>query len=505
MRFLLGAEGRREVVNELHFLAMSADGNRAGEGPPECGDSCDARWCGSGRCPTMIKRLFSSQLRVNMVSGVLVTFINIAVLAVAYPTYLYSLGYERYGVWLVLSTVLSFAQLGNLGVGHAVMKLVAEEYGRRDFRAVQEYVTSAMAILALSGAAALAVILLFRTQIVALFKLSEYNSSTASWLLPYIGSLSVYAMIVQALNATLSGLGRMDLANYAQTGGRVVMVTVATFLLARGRGIESLLLGSIASYLFVHMASVLLIRRNAPVHLFRRSNLSFSRVRRLLSFGSGVFGGSMLNMLISPFSKLMLSRYAGVNAVPIYEIAYTGSMQVRGLLEAGLRAMMPEVSRIGGEMTRAGKEKIELIDRHAVKLVAYCGAPFYGLMIASAPILLRLWLGSNMAPSLPTALRVSLLASFVSLACVPAYYILLGLGQVRHCFLGQGLLACVNVLVIGAFVWRHGQLSVGQTLLSTLIATGAASAYFIVQKRRILCLMPLHAAQYDLTTTDSPQ
>lgn len=54
-----------------------------------------------------------------MVSGVAATVVNVVVLAIAYPMYLHFLGYEKYGVWLVLATVLSFAQLGNLGVGQA--------------------------------------------------------------------------------------------------------------------------------------------------------------------------------------------------------------------------------------------------------------------------------------------------------------------------------------------------------------------------------------------------
>jgi hypothetical protein len=56
-----------------------------------------------GKTPTggnlMIKRLFSSQLRINMFSGVAVTVVNTGVLAIAYPIYLNFLGYEKYGVW----------------------------------------------------------------------------------------------------------------------------------------------------------------------------------------------------------------------------------------------------------------------------------------------------------------------------------------------------------------------------------------------------------------------
>jgi MATE family multidrug resistance protein len=191
----------------------------------------------------MIKKLFATQLRINMFSGVATTLINTVVLAIGYSVYLHFLDYEKYGVWLILATVLSFAQLGNLGIGQAVTKLVAEEHGKNNIQAIQQYVTSAVAILLASGISVLVIILALGTHIVALFKLSEDNAQLVLWLLPYIGSLSVYVLIVQALNATLSGLGRMDLANYIQSAGRIVAVSIAIFLLYSGRGIESLLFG----------------------------------------------------------------------------------------------------------------------------------------------------------------------------------------------------------------------------------------------------------------------
>jgi O-antigen/teichoic acid export membrane protein len=421
-----------------------------------------------------------------MVSGVAVTLVNIAVLAVAYPMYLHFLGYEQYGVWLVLSTVLTFAQLGNLGIGQAVMKLVAEEYSRHDLEAAQQYMTSALVILAASGAVVLALIVLFQGPIVALFKLSEENAQTVSWMLPYIACLSIYVFIVQAVNAMLSGFGRMDLANYAQTGGRLVAVLVASLLLFLGTGIEGLLIGSAASDIFTHILSLTLIRRVAPVRMLRTGNLSLSRVKRLLGFGSGVLGGSLLSMLLSPFNKLMLSRYAGVASIPIYEIAYTGSMQIRGLAEAGIRALMPEVSRLGANMTEQARDRIREINRRSVGLILWFALPLYGVLILAAPLLLRIWLGDRFVEVLPLALRIALVGSLLSLACVPAYYLLLGLGRVRDCFLGQAILAGVNVLLVLAFAWMDGDLSLPEVLIATLIGMGVSSAYIIVQSHRTL-------------------
>ena len=202
-----------------------------------------------------------------MVSGVAVTLVNVSVMAVAYPIYLHFLGYEQYGVWLVLTTVLTFAHLGNLGVSQAVTKLVAEEYGRGDMLAIQQYLTTAMVLLCLSGLLVLVVLVGLRGAIIPAFRLTEDNARTVSWLLPYIGGLSIYVFVTEVLQGTLSGLGRMDLANGIHSLGGVLKLAVAGPLLFAGFGIESLLVAAVASRLAMHVASLVCVRRIVPFRI----------------------------------------------------------------------------------------------------------------------------------------------------------------------------------------------------------------------------------------------
>ena len=432
----------------------------------------------------MFKKLFSSQLRLNMASGVVVTVINAVALMTAFPIYLHFLGYEKYGVWLVLTTVLSFAQLGNLGISQAVMKLVAEEHGRGDIEGIQRYVTTGLALLCLSSSFVLIVILVFKTQIIAAFKLSDENAQTTLWLLPYIGILSIYVFIVQALNATLSGLGRMDLANYIQSLGRIVAVTVAVILLYYGQGIKSLLIGNSLSYMFIHIASLICIRRTARIRILRLRNLDFQRSKRILRFGSAVFGGSLIAMLFSPFNKLMLSRYAGVSAIPIFEIAFRGSMQVRGLVEAGLRALMPEISRISANMTRNAIDKISRTYRRGMKLIFLFGIPMYGILIIFIPLLLRLWLGEKLVETLPGTFRIMLVGTFISLLGVPAFYTIMGMGNVRFCFFSLVISSFINVVIVLMIVTFSRSLVVEYTAYSLLVAASGSTIYLFWQVAR---------------------
>lgn len=427
-----------------------------------------------------------------MVSGVAVTVVNSAMLAVAYPLYLHFLGYEQYGIWLVLSTVLSFAQLGNLGIGPAVTKLVAEEYGRKNLEAVQQYITSALAILVVSGAIVVALILLFRTPIVALFKLSPENAHTVLWLLPYMACLSAYVFVVQAVNAALAGLGRMDLSNYIQTGGRIIAVVVAAVMLFLGRGITSLLVGSTLSYVFVHATSSILVRRIAPIHTFRPHNLDLRRMRRLFRFGGGVFGGTVITILFHPINKILLSQYVGVSSLPAYEIGFNGTMQIRAVVEAGLRALLPEISRISAEMTEAAKLRLSGINHRTVTLIFSFGTPFYAVFFIFAEPLLRVWLGGDFPAVLPSFFRVMLIVSFISLLAVPAYYALLGISQVLPCFLGSVITAAVHFLTLGALWFCTGELTLLFVGYGMLCGMSASTLYLVTRLNSCAQRLPIN-------------
>lgn len=445
----------------------------------------------------MLKRLFHSQLRINMASGVITTVINTGVLAIGYPIYLHFLGYEQFGLWLVLSVVLTFAQLGNLGIGPAVTKLVAEDYGCGDVEGIQHYATTALALLCLSGSLVLVVVLLFKSSIVGAFKLNQTNTRIVASLVPYVGALSIYVLIVQVPNSVLSGLGRIDLANYIQTASRIIGIIITTILLSRGLGLAGLLIGSALSYLVIHVFSLFYIQRITSFRTLRLRNLDRTRCKRLLCFGGNIFGGSLINMLFNPFNRLMLSRYAGVASIPVFDIAFRGSMQIKMILEAGLRALMPEVSRLNG-MThdRAGKRIIEIYHR-AMRLTLYASFPVYAILAIVAPVLLRVWLREVFIEGLPNVFRIILIASFISLLAVPSWYMLLGLGFTRPSLLAHLICVCVHLVGVVTFVALFHTLKPWHVATAFLVGISASSVYVVRQQRG--CCRKLRAApQCDL-------
>ena len=430
-------------------------------------------------------RLRGSQLRRNAASGLVVTVLGFAVTAVTYPLYLHYLGYEQYGLWLVLTTVLTLAQFGNLGIGPAVSKLVAEHYERRDYAAVGRYVTSAMFILIVSGAVILLLVLLLRGPIVAAFKLKPRNAALVLDLLPQVGFLSLYVFLVRATGATLAGLGRLDLVNYGRIGARIIGVAVSALLLAAGHGVTSLLIAYYISEGMSHLFYGAAIVRRVPLSVLHPRSVSRQATGRLVRFGSHVVGGTALDMLAGPFNKLMISRCAGIEAVPLYEIAYNASMYVRGLGVAGLESLMPEVGRFSGPGEEA-RNRVRILYGKSVRLALCMGIPLFIAFFCGADLLLRTWLRSQFVPMLVPTFRIMLGAAFLSLVAVPAYYVLLGLERPECIFKSSALQTGTNVLAVSALLMLGWRVSAETVVWCCLAAVAISSTYLLTRLQMVL-------------------
>lgn len=422
-----------------------------------------------------------------MASGVVTTTANAAVHLLSYPIYLHFLGYEKYGVWLVLATVLTFFQLGgNLGIETAVRKLVAEEMGNNNVQGIRSYVAMALAILTLSGGLGLVLILCFQAGIISLFNLTGENGMAAFVLLPYIGLLCIYLFITRVFSATLGGLGRMDLANFAFLTGQIALFAVSVSLLYCGWGIESLLVANVVSCVINHLLCFIAIRRLVNLRLLRLINWDWHRCKRLLHFSSGIVSSSLLQICLVPFNKVMLSRYAGPASIVVYEMAWRGSVLIRNLVESGFRAFLPEISRIGAGLTPAALEKIARLNRRALRIIAIWCIPLFGGFMIGADVLFRFLLRKDFVDELPFVFRIMLVGTFLSLLCVPAFYTLIGLGRIRHTVIAHGIISSMNVVIVIAIVTMGAKLSVSSIAWAMLVGMGLASFYIIWQNQRLM-------------------
>lgn len=434
----------------------------------------------------VFSRFSGSQFNRNMGAGSIMALVGVCLSILSYPIYLHYLGYHRYGLWLVLSVVVSVTQLGNLGIPWALMKLVAEDHGHGDWEGVKTFINISCGILLGIGIVFFGVVILIRSYILAWFKLSGADAAAVFALLPYVAALSGLVLLFSTFNSAVGGLGRMDLTSYNETLVQIFIILFCSFLLYRGLDLRGMVIGTLSGYVVAQVISFVQVQRMMPIRLFARTRISRHKARQLLSTGGWILSGSLFTMMLLPFTRLMLSRYAGLEAVAVNDMCLTGSLRVKMIFDAAFRPMMPEVSSHQVRGTGDLQGRVRSIDRKALLITFALALPaFIGLVVVINP-LLHLWLHRSYNPLLPNTFRIALVGGFVSLLGSSAYYMLIGLGSARDMAYSAAVQFLVNAAVLLAIALRFNHLTVGAAATAFSLATASSTLYLRLRIRFLL-------------------
>jgi O-antigen/teichoic acid export membrane protein len=426
---------------------------------------------------------FGSQLRRNTLAGSASAIVGASISALSYPVYLHFLGYEQYGLWLSVGVVLSFAQFGNLGLAPAVASTVAIEFAQRDFDGMKATVSTALIALSAAGVVCVVAVLSAGRFVIGTMHLSTPLTSEARDLLPLVALVSLYAIQIDTVNAVLVGIGRLDLSVGTQVASRALALIVSAILLSRGFGVISIPIGILSGYVFLHFTALALARHLTGHSCLSVHSLSFRKLRKLVRFGSGLLLCMIISFLLGPLNEFTLTRYSGPGSVPIYDLAFSVCMQLRGILESGFRSLTPEVSRLGASELPDIADRLRGVSRRAMTLIAAVGLPVYTLLFVLAEPCLRIWLQGRFQPALVPTLRVLLAASFVSLCGVPGYYMLIGRFKVKHIVTSWVLQSGTNLGVLAALAALTGTMSAFMTATAAAAGIAAGGTYLLVRGR----------------------
>lgn len=386
-------------------------------------------------------------LRRNVFSGMLSAVGNILILLVSYPIYLKYLGIERYGLWAILSVIASFSALGSLGIDTAVIKYVAEEYGRESKSGVEKYFSTAIITLLIPGILIFFALVASKEFIIGVLNIPEKYISIAKALLPYIVILSISILFVKVIDGTLRGLGRVDLANYYNLGGKVLSVITTVILLKFGYGIWSLFCGQVLLYVLLGFLAFFTIYKRLGALFFSIGSFDLKCLKKIVGFGGTMTAAQLISMLLQPFNKIVIARYISLSGVTYFEIANKAVTQSRSIFSTGVSAIMPEISRVSAAFKET-KIKIDNVLKKAMGLVSYLGIPVFIVLFFWGPFLLRLWLADQYMPEITSAFRIILMGYVANLLTIPIYFLFMGIGKVKYCFINHLVQSILNVIVI---------------------------------------------------------
>src|SRR5581483_6682316 len=193
----------------------------------------------------------------------------------------------------------------------------------------------------------------------------------------------------------------------------------------------------------------------------RRPDIRKELLAPLASFGGALVISTIAEKALMNAEKLLIPRYASVNALAHYSVAFTLAFMMTAVPTAMLQMLLPALSRLHASGDRAG---LELLYRRALHGMLYWGLPATLFVCVVARPFLTIWAGPEYGreSTLPFFLLIG--GVLVEILSFPSYGVLLAYGR-------TDLIARCNVALLVPY------LAVAVVLIQHFGAAGAAIAW----------------------------
>ncbi len=370
------------------------------------------------------------------------------------PFLLHQLGAEGFGLWALATAISGIGSLASFGVGIATTKHVSEDLGKAAGAAALGVTRSALAVAASAGIALLMISSLVSPQL-------------AAWAFPKMGDpdvvglalvFGVALLVVQEIDSVfagaLRGAQRFDRAAQVELALRPLWAAAVAITAWHTKDTNATLLASVV----VNGLKALAKSVSASQALAGNCALpSFDpmQIARVVRFGKWASLQGVGVVLFSVADRVLVGALLGAGDLARYSICLQLTQFVHSVQGAALQPIVPWVSGAPTDAARMARLK-------RLAIVGGVGCLVIPAVIAlMSPTILSAWISPEFSAE-NRGLVLSLFASAAVLSfAIPAYYLLIGLGEIR---------------VVGVQAVVGGALGLATALVFSDIGIGAFAA-----------------------------
>ena len=310
-------------------------------------------------------------------------------------TYRY-LGAQRYGIWMVLTSIMGVMTFADLGIGNGLVNAISDAHGKDDHELARRHLTSALALL-LSIAAVLGAIGITLYPFIPWTRVFNIES-------PQIAAEGARAFLVLFLwfvaNIPLGIVARVQ-AGLQEAYWSQALGTCGSVLSLASLVIVVIIHGSLPLLVFASIFGTILgIFANAWL-LFRRHRCLFPRprafeaasARLILKLGLMFFALQIAASLGYSSDNIVIAQVLGAAAVSVYAVPQKLFSVVFILMAIGLGPMWPAY---GEALARGDTEWVRKTFWTSLRWTMLTVGPACALMVLIGPEIVRLIMGKTL-------------------------------------------------------------------------------------------------------------
>jgi len=335
--------------------------------------------------------------------------LNILISFLSVPLTVHYLGAERYGVWLTISSLITWMSMTDFGLaGVALVNVLSEAHGKDDRVAAQQYTASAW--WSLTGVSVLAGILS-----VSFFRYIPWrtvfrvSTATSTHELQMACALTLLFFVIgfplsvqmSIYNAYQDGY----LANVWSISGNALSLVALIVVSQTHGGLPQLVLALSGTRCLVSIANIFFLFRRYHWITPVPSAVRWHCVKRLFKLGSKYLVSQLASLGIYQSQPMIITQLLGPAKVVIFVVAY----KIISLpMDLVYMATQPFVPAFGEAKARHDWGWIRSAYRNCVKASLTFGLPMVAVIALTAKPLIRIWAGAAAIPSYSLVIWLSI-------------------------------------------------------------------------------------------------
>jgi O-antigen/teichoic acid export membrane protein len=413
----------------------------------------------------------SIKAKKNILYSFFIKGISIAISLVLVPLTIHYVNPTRYGIWLTLSSIISWFGFFDIGFGNGLRNKFAEAVAKGEHDLARIYVSTTYGVLCI-----IIGIILF-----IFFIANHFLNWTKILNTPadMAGELSTLALIVfvffclqfvlQLITTVMTANQEPAKASFFNVLGSMFSLLVI-FILTRTTKGNLVYLGTALSFtpvLVLTASSIWFYNRDYRMYAPSLKLIKFKYARNLLTLGIKFFVIQIASVVIYQTSNIIIAQLFGPAQVTPYNIAY----KYFSIIPMGFGIIMvPFWSAFTDAWT---KKDISWIQNTVKRLVTIWAVVSIGgvIMLIFSNFIYRIWVGKEVQVSFSISVVMALYV-IVNAWCGIFSYFLNGVGKIKLQLYAASVGAIVNI-PLGIFLGRN--LGIYGVILSTTIL-GLASA-----------------------------
>jgi O-antigen/teichoic acid export membrane protein len=401
------------------------------------------------------------------------------------PYIVHKMGTDVYGILMLIMTIVGYFTLLDLGLGHAVIKYVAEYNAENSQDKINDVIGATLLIFLILGLiGGVALISIAKLLVTQFLKIPPDHIGLAHHAF-CIGSAGFFfTLFVSAFQGIPNGLNRYDITGIVTVIAAATTTAGTAFLLYLGFGLLQVVVLHIAISIMGIMAYAIASKRLMPKIRFAPV-LKLSVIKKVLHFGIFSLLGRIAYLVNFQADRIVIGALLGVSLVTYYVIPFMLVMRLITITEKVGFVLFPAISEL------QGSNRFDIINDLYIKssrVILAVATSICLPLFVFGDRLLALWMGPDFGEKAGLVIFLLTVALYLSTFTHVPTYVVNGIGLPKISGLAALSCALLNLLLVVPLAIQMGILGVA---LAFLISNICVTPVFILYVNNKIVKLPL--------------